>query len=515
MPRCYTSPELETATVTRNINVFCDTSEQAYGSGAYLRSEDQQGQVQVTFLLARSRVAPKRQLSIPHLEICAALTEANLPDASQFRTFRELLEVTTLALHGTTGQTGSPSAADYLEAEYTVLRRAQMDAFREEIAHLESNKPVPSHGSLITLLPELDNTLKLICVGGRMRQSEQTFGPMHPIVLDPSHAVTKLIIQKYDKQLCHPGPERVFAQIRRKYWILRGRESVGQHQHNCAKCQQWRTKPVFPRMAYLRPSLPVQANLLFHRNGLFWTFHHKNRTEKRWGIIFKCLTTRSIHLDLLNSIDTDSFLMAMRRFISRRGTPWELLSNQGTNFKGGERELSEDFANLTPTLQTQLAKQKIQFRFNPPNAPHFGGVWEREICSVKDALRKTLGVKTVSEEVLRTVLIEVEGILNSKPLGYVSSDVADPDPVTPNLLLMGRPDSSLTQVTYADNELLSRRSWRHSQVLTDHFWVHFAKCFLPSLQTCLKWQGTVASAHHDWRNAHAQTIQYGSALYCF
>ncbi|KAG5261947.1 hypothetical protein AALO_G00290350, partial [Alosa alosa] len=121
---------------------------------------------------------------------------------------------------------------------------------------------------------------------------------------------------------------------------------------------------------------------------------------------------------------------------------------------------------LTPDLQAILAKQKISFKFNPPHTPHFGGTWEREICSIKIALQTTLGAQAVAEEVLRTVMIEIEGILNSKPLGYVSSDVADPDPVTPNLLLMGRHDSSLPLVTYPDSELRSCRQWRHSQILS-------------------------------------------------
>ncbi|KAK7930593.1 hypothetical protein WMY93_006988 [Mugilogobius chulae] len=126
-----------------------------------------------------------------------------------------------------------------------------------------------------------------------------------------------------------------------------------------------------------------------------------------------------------------------RRFIARRGKPYELLSDQGTNFKGGSRELREAFLALEPTVKEQLSSQQIRFQFNPPNAPHFGGSWEREVRSVKTALRTTLGDQSVPDEVLRTLLIEVEGILNSRPLGYVSSDLADPDPVTPNCLLMG------------------------------------------------------------------------------
>lgn len=86
------------------------------------------------------------------------------------------------------------------------------------------------------------------------------------------------------------------------------------------------------------------------------------------------------------------------------------------------------------------------------------------------------------------MLIEIEGILNSKPLGYTSSNAADPDLITPNLLLMGRPDSSLPQVIYPQSELLSQRHWHHSQILADHFWKWFMEFYLPGLQTRSKWQ---------------------------
>lgn len=205
-----------------------------------------------------------------------------------------------------------------------------------------------------------------------------------------------------------------------------------------------------PRLRLFKPA--------FHSGGMdcFGPFLVKvgRRTEKRWGLLFKCLTTRAVHLEVLTSMDSDAFLMALRRFIGRRGKPAELYSDQGTNFRGGNTELKEAFRQLSGDLQLQLAKQQISFHFNPPAAPHFGGVWEREIRSIKAALYTTLGSDTVTEEVLRTVLIEIEAILNSKPLGYVSTDIADLDPITPNCLLMWRPDGSMPQVIYPVSELL-------------------------------------------------------------
>ncbi|KAL1269065.1 hypothetical protein QQF64_031354 [Cirrhinus molitorella] len=385
-----------------------------------------------------------------------------------------------------------PDFSDYAVAEISLLKQAQAMCFPVEFELLTNGKSLPSHSRLVSLAPEIDHSTGLVRVGGRLRRSELLDrDAAHPVVLDSKHPLSQLLIKHYDEKLHHPGPERVFAELRRQYWIIKGREAVRRHQHQCQECRKWRGKPSVPKMADLPPARLRLYSPAFYSTGVdcFGPLIIKvgRRNEKRWGIIFKCMTTRGVYIDLLTKIDTDSFLMALRRFTARRGTPHELYSDQGTNFRGGERELSEAFAAMQPTLQCQLAKQKIEFHFNPPAAPHFGGIWEREIRSLKSALNVALGAQHVTEEVLSTVLTEIEGILNSKPLGYVSSDVADVDPVTPNSLLMGRPDSDLPQVIYPERELLSRRRWRHSQVLADHFWAHFVKRYLPELQTRAKW----------------------------
>ncbi len=256
--------------------------------------------------------------------------------------------------------------------------------------------------------------------------------------------------------------------------------------------QRWRAQPTIPKMSDLPVAHLQLYKPAFHSSGVDYfeplLVKIGRRTKKRWGILFKCLTTKAVHLDLLPSMSTDSFLMALRRFIVRRGTPAALWSDQGTNFCGGQRKLQEAYAALVPDIQRQLAQQRIHFHCNPPSASHFCEVWERDVRSVKSALYAVLGSQSVPEEVLMTVLLEVEANLNSKPLGYVSSDVADADPVTPNCLLMGRPDESLPQVVYPESEMLSRHHWRHTQILANQFWSRFIRDYLPSLQTRQKWQ---------------------------
>ncbi|KAK0156275.1 hypothetical protein N1851_000422 [Merluccius polli] len=553
LPRPYLPKEVDLCSLHREVHIFCDASEEVYGSVAYLRSTDRHGGVHLSFLMARSRVAPKRSHSIPRLELCAALTGAQLaqvlrreltlsinqtilwsdsttvltwlrsescrfkvfvgtrvaeiqeltdghvwryvdsannpaddvtrgkrlselvelnrwsqgpcfllqgpdlwpvdpsvdrahdaselrksvfcgvaavvssqpaPDLNQYNSWKELLEVTARELHGAADFKGHHTAEDYRHAERLILQRAQRDSFSQEYSLLKVGKPVPRSSRLPTLSPELDESGELIRVGGRLHRSEDLeLTTIHPVILDPSHQATKLLIHDVDIRLHHPGPERVFAELRRSFWILRGREAVRRHQYGCADCRRWRAKPAVPKMADLPSARLRLFKPAFYSTGMdcFGPLEVKvgRRREKRWGIIFKCLTTRAVHLDLLTAIDTDAFLMALRRFIARRGTPAELFSDQGTNFKGGERELREAFTEISPALQEHLAPHKIAFHFNPPAAPHFGGVWEREIRSVKSALYATVGAQPVTEEVLHTVLTEVEGILNSKPLGCV------------------------------------------------------------------------------------------------
>ncbi|CAI5683933.1 unnamed protein product [Oreochromis niloticus] len=451
----------------------------------------------------------KYQVLLGHLQLPSAiqLAKAYMHDPTpyttamhalqdnMFSTWKDLIKTTARSLHGAADpNSSSPSEADdYIKAEILLLMKAQSESFPEEAKALRSGRPLPTNSRLNSLSPEYDKDTELIRVGGRLRRVEQLeLDTIHPIILDPKHPLTKLIIQDFDETLLHPGPERVLAELRRRFWILRGREAVRRYQRDCRQCQAWRANPSIPKMADLPPARLRLYKPPFYSTGVdcFGPFTVKigRRTEKRWGIVFKCMTTRCVHLDLLESLDTDSFLMSLRRFIARRGKPFELLCDNGTNFVGGARELHEAFETMAPQLKERLAEQQIAFRFNPPSAPHFGGAWEREVRSVKTALKVVLKEQTVPETVLRTVLVEVEGIVNAKPLGYVSSDIADPDPITPNILLMGRYDASLPQVVYDPSNLIGSRRWRHSQVLVDHFWSRFTRHYLPILQERQKWQ---------------------------
>lgn len=246
-----------------------------------------------------------------------ASTNPAVPDPVQASSFKELVQAAVLSHHGAAGLPGSPSAEAHIEAEREILRKTQEQCFPEELRQLVAGKPVSSMNCLLTLAPEYDESMELIQVGGRLRHSHHVeVDAVHPIVLDPAHPVTKLIIQDTDKALWHLGSERLFAELHRRYWILRGREAIKKQQRICVECQRWRAKSTVPKMSDLPESHLHLYQPAFTSTGVdcFGPLQVKvgRRNEKRWGILFKCMTTRAVHIDRLPSLDLDSFLMSLR-----------------------------------------------------------------------------------------------------------------------------------------------------------------------------------------------------------
>lgn len=261
---------------------------------------------------------------------------SHLPDPCTFSTWKDLLRETARSLHGAAydNATLTNSAPDHLQAEKLMLQKVQNDCFAEERRALIAGHALPSDSRLLSLSPEYVRVTELLRVGGRLRHAEGlALDTIHPVILDPSHPVTKLIIKDIDESLLHPGPERVLAELRRRFWVLRGREAIRKHQHSCLECQRWKAKPAIPKMADYPPARLRLHKPPFYSTGVdcFGPFQVRigRRTEKRWGIIYKCMITRSVHLELLESLDSDAFLLSLRRFISRRGKPFELLMEIG------------------------------------------------------------------------------------------------------------------------------------------------------------------------------------------
>ena len=157
---------------------------------------------------------------------------------------------------------------------------------------------------------------------------------------------------------------------------------------------------------------------------------------KRYGCLFTCLTSRAIHIEVTMDLTTDAFINALRRFLSRRGPVLHFFSDNGTNFVSAEKTLREALHQWNQhQIEDFLLQKEIQWTFNPPNASHMGGAWERMIRSVRRILTALMTERTLDDDQLHTFLLEAESILNSRPLTPITTDADGLEPLTPNHLL--------------------------------------------------------------------------------
>ena len=388
-------------------------------------------------------------------------------------------------------RTGPLTARELSDAEHVWLCNVQAEQFGDEISALQLGKRLPANSRLLQLTPFIDSN-GLRRVGGRLRHAPLDFEAKHQVILPAKGDVTRLIVTDRHKKLSHAGAEHVLTHLRQQFWVICGRAAVKRYTGGCMVCRKRSAQPRPPRMGDLPAFRVGEPAPVFARVGVDFfgpMMVKKNRKqEKRYGCLFTCLSTRAVHIELAHSLDTDSFIMAMRRMMARRGKVELVCSDNGTNLRAGERELRQSLQQWNQTkIADTLSQEGVEWVFNPPGAPHFGGVFERLVRSAKRALSAVLGDRAVDDETLRTIITEVEALLNGRPLTHVSTDPGDYQPLTPNHFLIGRASPQLPPGVFADGDLCGRRRWKHTQVLLDHFWRRWRREYLPTLTTRAKW----------------------------
>ena len=281
--------------------------------------------------------------------------------------------------------------------------------------------------------------------------------------------------------------------MRQSYWIVSARTLIKKIARQCLHCKKMKAKPITPYMCNL-PSFHLDySQPPFTHTGVdfFGPLFIKQRQSrlKRWGCLFVRMVTRAIHLELVEAMDTDSFINTLQRFINRRGRPNTILSDCGSNFKGAVNELKLQLPELNQEkISNFTVKQNIQWKFNPPSAPHMGGCWERLVQTVKRALFHIIKDRVLTDFQMLTVFTEVEVMVNNRPLTGNSDDIKDLEPLTPNHFVIGRNfcnNSHLGEIR--SNDLCSRKRWRQVQYVAEQFWKRWLREYLPTLTRRTKW----------------------------
>ncbi|MEZ4720248.1 MAG: hypothetical protein R2813_00025 [Flavobacteriales bacterium] len=383
------------------------------------------------------------------------------------------------------------STANLKDAEVSVIRYVQRHAFPEELKSVSLSKPIKLSSALFNLTPALNST-GLLVIGGRLQKSALNECSKHQAILPKNSPVSRLIVKFFHGQSLHSGSEYVLSLIRERYWIIGSRRLVKDVRRNCFTCRKLFNQPLTQQMSSLPKDRVAVDVSPFTYVGIdyFGPFLVKvNRSEvKRYGCIFTCLTMRAVHIELAHSLDTDSFINCLQRFMCRRGMPVEFRSDNGTNFVGAEAELKRAIQEWNKsTLESFLLQKEISWKFNTPTASHMGGTWERMIRSVRKLLLVLVSDQKMTEENLSTMLCLAENMLNNRPLTPVSNDPQDLEALTPNHLLLFRKTSGLPPGQFVKQDLYVRRRWRQIQFLADLFWQRWKREYLPMLQSRAKW----------------------------
>ena len=378
-----------------------------------------------------------------------------------------------------------------------LIKRAQREEYEEELEKLSKNKPLKASSPLVSLTPFI-GTDGLLRLGGRIRRAKLPYDALHPPILPGRHPLARLIVEAFHIRLKHFGTDFVLSHIRQHFWLTEGREAVKRAQRDCLRCRRHRAKPVEQLMGDLPMSRLDAGSPPFTRAacdyfGPFEVARARNQACKRWGVLFTCLVTRAVYLDLATSLSSDDFLLVLRRFIATYGKPRQIFSDNGTNFVGADRDLRQEVEQLNKADSAMkfMQHEAIDWQFQPPATPHFGGAHESLVKVTKKALYAALetektGLRYPTEDTLRTILFEVAGLLNSRPLYYVSSDPDDFRPLTPNDFLNRPPNAD---VPAGDNKTaLPNEHYRYSQRALNLFWDMWKGPYLQSLITRKKWQ---------------------------
>ncbi|XP_055911959.1 uncharacterized protein LOC129945983 [Eupeodes corollae] len=381
-------------------------------------------------------------------------------------------------------------------ARIAILKFVQLLFFEDDILHLQTKNQLPAKSKLLRYNAFLDSD-GLLRIGGRIKNASVSFNIKHPIILPKSNPISNLIITDFHRRYLHAGVSETFAFIRQQFWIMGSRNLIRKIVHKCKTCFMQRKGNMQQIMGNL-PSYRTQPSRPFTNTGCDYAGPitirlsrcRKAKMSKAYIAVFVCMSTKAIHLELVSDLTTDAFIAALRRFVSRRGKCSNIYSDNGTNFHGARRCLNEMHTLVisqshNDAVTAALAMDSISWHFIPPSAPHFGGLWEAGVKSVKLHLRRVIGSSILTFEELYTFLTQVEAILNSRPLCSVSD--FDLNPLTPGHFLIGEPLTAVPEPSNIDTPINRLSNWNHIQSMVQGFWKRWHTEYLTSLQERPKW----------------------------
>ncbi|XP_066585627.1 uncharacterized protein [Prorops nasuta] len=433
----------------------------------------------------------------PHDEILDSLERfSNFPRV--VRIIAYCIRWKTLYSNKDTPLSIGPSLHELAYSKRCLFKLVQFRFFSAEVTLLSKGQAVRSGSALARLAPFIDEH-GLIRVGGRLHNADLPYNERHPIILPKACFLVRLLVEDVHRVTLHGGVQLMKSVLFRHFWIIHGHRLIVSIYRTCVKCLRFGATPIQQQMA------PLPADRLIPRRpfaitgldfaGPFPILFSKGRgakSTKGYVAIFICFTIKAVHMEVVSDMTTETFLAAFSRFTARRGLCSTLYSDNGTTFKGAASELKQLFAQtsgFTQEIFPQLAAQGTEWKFIPPRAPHFGGLWEAAVRCFKHHLRRAVGQATFTFEEFSTLVIKIEACLNSRPICPLSNEANDPVALTPGHFLVGSAPLAYPEPIQETNAKLSaNQRWKLISQIRNSFWVRWRKEVFHLLQQRNKWR---------------------------
>lgn len=390
---------------------------------------------------------------------------------------------------------------DYAAAEASLWRVIQQQVYDVELSTLEQNLQLPREqrkhlkktSPLAKLSPFIDEE-GVLRMDSRLNRATTYYSYTfrNPVIIPRGNHATELLIQKYHQRYGHANIETVINELRQRYHIPKIRFVVKSVIRKCMWCKVYRARPQEPRMAALPQPRVTPYVRPFTFTGLDYfgplIIKRGRSSEKRWVALFTCLTVRAVHIEVVHSLSADSSKKAIQRFVARRGSPQRIYSDNGTNFRGAARELANEIRAINRDIASTFTNGETEWIFNPPSAPHMGGVWERKVRSIKEAFKSLCHNERLNDEELVTFLAEAELMVNSHPLTFVPVESPTEEILTPNsfLLLSSNGDNTAARIPI-NQEVSLQRNRKLMNDLLNQFWKRWIQGYLPTIARRTKW----------------------------
>lgn len=351
-------------------------------------------------------------------------------------------------------------------SEKIVVRLIQEESFGEE---QERRK--------IQNLIQFEDDYGILRLRTKISEREDILSFRFPAILPSKHTIVKRLIFDRHVTLMHAGVQTVLANLREQFWILKGKKTIKSILSQCIVCKKQRVRHLQADPIQL-PKNRVKNAAVFEVTGVdaAGPMYSKDK-GKIWILIFTCAIYRAVHFEIMNSMSTESFLLALHRFIARRGRPSVIYSDNGKNFVGAENL----FATLDwNKIDKENTAERIIWKFNPVSAAWWGGWWERLIGLLKQLLRKILGKAALTQEELQTIVCDCEAVVNQRPLTNLSENPDDWQPLTPALFLHDVKEVGVPDLDEIDANGLRKR-YAYRQRLKDQLRKRFRSEYLGSL----------------------------------